>query len=58
MYISTEDVEEDEDEELDEQAEELEYLTLLQESLMIRAMTGSSSQKLATIDPRLLFMLR
>jgi hypothetical protein len=38
--------------------QEMEYLSALEESMTIRAMTGSSSQKLTTLDWRVLFILR
>lgn len=58
MYISTEDTEEEDTEEQEGHLQEMEYLAALEESLMIRAMTGGSSQKLTTLDWRILFILR
>jgi hypothetical protein len=58
MSTSIDELEEELEEEQDEEQLEIEYLTALQESMMIRALTGSSSQKLTTINRKLLFILR
>jgi helix-turn-helix protein len=52
-----EEKEEFEEEDLDE-LEEQTFLLSLQESIFIRAMTGSSSQKLTTLRPELIFVLK
>lgn len=57
MYTSTEEPDEDLEEE-DEEASEMEYLMSLQESMLTRAMTGGSSQKLTTVKHELIFLLR
>jgi len=59
MFISTDEDQDDEESSGHElMAQEMEYLSSLEESITIRAMTGSSSQKLTTLDWRVLFILR
>ena len=59
MYTSTKSLDEvDDTDEEDEESSDLEYLVSLEESLMIRAMTGGSSQKLTTVKFDMLLLLR
>lgn len=57
MFISNED-EQTEDQQEKDLEDEMEYITSLHESMMIRAMTGSSSQKLTTVDFGILFIIK